>query len=145
MMMTSDHIPICIDVSLELVPHVEGLSTHECKQISWDRVSDECINSYAEAKKCNLKNVNIPHDAIICNNVNCTDEAHISAINLFYDNIIESMTNANDELVIRHGGTKPYICRPGWNDQAEISMLLPENASLCGLMLVDQNMVLYLI
>ena len=28
---TSDHIPICIDVSLELVPQVEGLSTHECK------------------------------------------------------------------------------------------------------------------
>ena len=27
----------------------------------------------------------------------------------------------------------------------EISILLPENASLCGLMLVDQNMVLYLI
>ena len=83
---TSDHIPICIDVSLELVPQVEGLSTHECQKISWDRVSDECINSYAEATKCNLKNVNIPHDAIICNNVNCTDDAHISAINLFYDN-----------------------------------------------------------
>ena len=40
---TSDHIPICIDVSLELVPQVEGLSTHECQKICWDRVSDECI------------------------------------------------------------------------------------------------------
>ena len=29
---TSDHIPICIDVSLELVPQVEGLSTHECQK-----------------------------------------------------------------------------------------------------------------
>ena len=29
---TSDHIPICIDVSLELVPQVECLSTHECKE-----------------------------------------------------------------------------------------------------------------
>ena len=54
-----------IDVSLELVPQVEGLSTHECQKISWDRVSDECINSYAEATKCNLKIFNIPHDAII--------------------------------------------------------------------------------
>ena len=141
---TSDHIPICIDVSLELVPQVEGLSTHECQKISWDRVSDECINSYAEATKCNLKNVNIPHDAIICNNVNCTDDAHISAINLFYDNIIESMKNANDELVSRQGRTKPYKCRPGWNDHARDLLLLPENVSLCGLTLVDQNMVLYL-
>ena len=88
---TSDHIPICIDVSLELVPQVEGLLTHECKRIGWDRVSDDCINGNAEATKYNLKNVNIPHDAIICNNVNCTDDAHISAINLFYDNINESM------------------------------------------------------
>ena len=88
---TSDHIPIYIDVSLELVPQFEGLLTHECNGISWDRGSDDCINDYAEATKFNLKNVNIPYDAFICNNVNCIDGAHISAIYQFYVNIIESM------------------------------------------------------
>ena len=125
---TSDHIPICVDVSLELVAQVEGSSTQECKQISWDKFSDDCIKGYTEATKYKLENVNSPHDAIICNDVNYTDDAHISVINVFYDNIIESMTNVSDELVGRQGRTKPHKCRPGWNDQAETSILLPENA-----------------
>ena len=98
---TSDHIPICIGVSLELVPKVEGSTTRECKTITCDKFSDGCIKGCAEATKYNLKNVNIPHDAIICNDVNCTDDADIFAINVYYDNIIESMTNANYELVGR--------------------------------------------
>ena len=117
-----------ITFRMELVPQFEGLLTHECNGISWDRGSDDCINVYAEATKFNLKNVNIPYDAFICNNVNCTDDAHISAINQFYANIIESMKNASDELVSRPGRTKPYKRRPGRNAMPEISMLLPENA-----------------
>ena len=43
----------------------------------------------------------------------------ISATNMFYDNIIESMTYASDELVSRNGGrTKAYNYRPGWNSNA---------------------------
>ena len=71
-----------------MLPWSQCYRAHECKQNSWDKVSDGCINGYAEATKCNLENVNIPHDAIICNDVNCTDDAHISAINVFYDNNI---------------------------------------------------------
>ena len=55
------------------------------------------INGYAEATKYNLENVNIPQDAIICNDVNCTYNAHIAAIHVFDDTSIESMANASDE------------------------------------------------
>ena len=51
--------------------------------------------------------------------VNCTDYTHISAINVFDDNFIEYMANASHELRSRQGGrTKPYKCRPDWNDHA---------------------------
>ena len=82
--------------------------------------------------KFNLKHLNIPYDAFICNNVNCTDGAHISAINLFYANIIESMKNASDELVSRPGRTKPYKRRPGRNARD-----LNAAARECSIMWID--------
>ena len=56
---TSDHIPMCIEVSLELVPLVGGTPIHKCKKISWGQFSDNCINGYAKATKNNLENVNL--------------------------------------------------------------------------------------
>ena len=82
---------MCIEVSLELVPQVGGSPIHECKKISWGQFSDNCINGYAKATKSNLENVNLPHDVIICNNVNCTDDAYIYAINVLYDDLIKIM------------------------------------------------------
>ena len=61
----------------------------------------------------------MPHDAIIYNNVNCTDDAHKSVINVLYDDLIEVMSNASDKMVSRQGNKeRPYQCRPGWNDYA---------------------------
>ena len=63
--------------------------------------------------------INLPHDAIICNNVNYTDDAHIYAINVLYDGLIELMSNASDELVSQQGDkARLYKCRPGWNGHA---------------------------
>ena len=61
--------------------------------------------------------------AIICNDVNGTDDAHISAINMFYDNIIES-SDASYELVSRQGHTNVDLAAM---TMPEISLLLPEN------------------
>ena len=85
------------------MPEVGGSPIHECKKISWGQFSDNCINGYAKATKNNPENINLPHDAIICNNVNYTDDAHISAINVLHDDLIELMSNANDELVSQQG------------------------------------------
>ena len=65
----SDHIPLCIDISHQ----VEGSSTQECKQISCDKLS-----GYADATKSNLQHVSIPHYTIICNDVNSTDDSHVT-------------------------------------------------------------------
>ena len=99
------------------------------KKITWDTFNDGRINGYTEATKYNLENVNIPHDAIISNDVNCTDDAHISAINVFYDNIIESTTIASDELVIRQvvGQNHTNVDLAGMT-MPEISILLLEYA-----------------
>ena len=94
---TSDHIPMCLEVSLELVPHV--------KKISWTNLVTTVLMVMLRQQKNNLENVNLPHDAIICNSVNCTDDAHISAINVLYHDLIEIMSNASDELVIRQDHT----------------------------------------
>ena len=68
------------------------------------------ITGYGEATKYNLENVNISYDAIISNYVNCIDDAHTYATNVFDDNIVEYiMANSSVELVSRQGGrTTPY-------------------------------------
>ena len=98
-----------IEVSMELVLEVGGSPIHECKKISWGQFSDNCINGYAKATKNNPENINLPHDAIVCNNVNYTDDAHISAINVLHDDLIELMSNANDELVSQQGDRRDHI------------------------------------
>ena len=55
----------------------------------------------------------------MCNNVNCTDDAHIFAISVPYADLIEIMSNASDKLVSWQGDkARPYKCRLGWNGHA---------------------------
>ena len=94
--------------------HEDLFVEHHDLYHSWGQFSDNCINSYAKAKKNNLEN-----GAIICNNVNYTNDAQISAINVLYDDVIELMPNASDELVSQQGDkARLYQCRPGWNGHA---------------------------
>ena len=79
----------------------------------------------------------MPHDAIICNNVNCEDDAYISAINVLYDDLIEIMSKAGNELVSQQGDkVRPYKCRPGWNDHARD---LHTAARECFIMCIDAD------
>jgi len=82
---TSDHVSTRTGVSLEPMTQVEGSSTQGCKKISWDNFNCGCIIGY------NLENVNSATDA------------RMTAINVLYDNIIESMTNASNELISQQG------------------------------------------
>ena len=49
--------------------------------------SDRCIED-VNATIDNLGNVNIPHYYIICKDVNCTNDAHISAINVLNSDLL---------------------------------------------------------
>ena len=66
------------------MPQVERTSNNEFQKINCCQFSDHSIEDYANATMDNLENVIIPLDAIICNDVNCTNDAHISAINVLY-------------------------------------------------------------
>ena len=49
--------------------------------------------------------------------MNCTNDAHISAINVLYDDLLEVMSSASDNMISRQGNkARLYKCRPGRND-----------------------------
>ena len=114
---TSDHMLVYIEILLVLVPHVDGTSNNEFQKIKCCQFSGRCIEDYANATMDNLANVIIPLDAIICNDVNCTNDAHISYINVLHDDLIEVISSASDNMISRQGNkARSYKCRPGWND-----------------------------
>ena len=56
----------------------------------------------------------------MCNNINCKDKKHISAINEMYGTIMNSLVSAGNEVFDMKSSGK---CKsvPGWNDYVKIT------------------------
>ena len=60
-----------------------------------------------------LSNIELPIEALSCNNLNCTNSVHRQHLSTFYNNINNSLTKASKHL---YNKTKNFVQRPGWTD-----------------------------
>ena len=73
-----------------------------------------------------LSNINLPIDAIQYKNIKCDDINHFKDIDIFYNNIIESLISAacnaipvDDNFSIRKTASIDYSIIPGWNSSVK--------------------------
>ena len=63
-----------------------------------------------------LENIVIPHDAMLCNDVFCTE--HLDQINAFHNDITEVLVSASFEC-IPSSSSRLRKAVPGWNSYVE--------------------------
>ena len=72
-------------------------------QIAWSRASAEDCDRYRNCLSQALRSVIVPNEAITCGSVNCSDENHIRAINVYADHVTEACIAAAES-------TMPHTC-----------------------------------
>ena len=108
--------------------------------LNWDNI----FSHYNFYKHCYflesgelLSNMNLPIDAIQCKNIKCININHFNDIDIFYNNIIESLITAvcntipvGDNFSIRKTASSYYSIIPGWNSSVKNAHATARNEHL---------------
>lgn len=112
---TSDHDPVCMLLDLQVA------RVQTCKRIyrarpSWSKASAEQLAAYQISLRANLLDINLPYDAILCNDLHCCNADHRAAINTFVSCVGNACLSAASENVPvpRQKGLRGSI--PGWTE-----------------------------
>ena len=116
-MVSSDHLPLCTKVNLPTGCTFSGLSVNEVTvrtpRVQWDKITQEEKKKYHDDTAELLSLIQFPHELAWCNNSQCQDQCHISAIDHLYSDIVSSLQSASKSFV-SSGSNKAVV--PGWND-----------------------------
>ena len=113
---TSDHLPISFVLNIH--PEQVAVADEDEYQptrsaIKWDTLKDEDFAGYHTKSDANLTAVNIEHELALCQDTTCKNSAHITSINILYQDLIGALMKASEGL----GWTSKHHNQiPGWND-----------------------------
>ena len=116
----SDHIPVAIEIDLQLAPDVEhGAVNSIGGNIDWSAVSEEVLFKYRVQTDTLLKNIVQPTDALSCKDCNCTKVDHKEALHKYYDDIMTAINCAGQNTMKMDNQHKGHhFNRPGWKEFA---------------------------
>ena len=87
---------------------------------SWKKASQEEKEFFVESANIKLHQIEIPNDAIECQNVHCKSESHRNDIDTFALEIMSSLENAANESLPMNNSSSSNIPAKniaGWNDE----------------------------
>ena len=120
---SSDHAPLCVMIALpstaaspdDLQQRPQGPS--RCPAYRWDRALEEDLVRYRTTTAQRLGAVQLPYDALRCDNPSCCNQRHLQNIDAFYRDVCDELRKCSD-ATIRRAGRDPARQHmvPGWND-----------------------------
>jgi len=111
--LSSDHFPVTVTLDVDKISvNDETGKRSECKRIKWDKVSDSDLNKYTNNTKLYSGQINFQRDLVQCNDVNCEDHSHKTAISNLYEDLIKVLTRASTHLETNN---RKYRKVPGWD------------------------------
>ena len=129
---SSDHHPLLVEIECRLNDTVTlsemSDNTSTSKKIKWNELSSEEIDKYRTNTECNLKNVKLNHELLLCDNPKCNDPGHATAITRMYDEIVTALVEASSEFCIERKPSYNQIL--GWNDYCKVAHSEARNAYL---------------
>ena len=112
-MSDDDHIPVCVNVSIDHLPASSDDVNDISAKIKWDAVTDTNRNNYYLNSYENLGKIKIPVSAICCSNTACEDESHKIKLNKFYGDIVSGLQVSSKHIV---KNDPKHLNKPGWSD-----------------------------
>ena len=113
-----DHIPLEVELGLDKIPLVEDEVNLVVPKINWDSCSPIKLKEFLLMSDICMSRINVPYDAIECDNINCKLDDHTSKLKLFYDNLCKCLIEASN-IVFGVKESKKFDCRPGFNEHVK--------------------------
>ena len=114
-MSDEDHIPVCMDINVSVLPNLTCENNDYSGTISWDRIKDCELKKYLNLTDKHLSNIHIPVEALICGDLHCSNNSHKLMLDEFFCNITKCL-NISSEQICKNN--RKYINKPGWSDYA---------------------------
>ena len=112
----SDHLPLLIEMELELV-YIEIPKVNLSSKTKWNECSEKNIEDYKLKIESDLLSVEFKQEALTCKDLHCNK--HSEYIEYLYKSIIDICSNASEmHLPTSSNGNKQKVI-PGWNDYVQ--------------------------
>jgi hypothetical protein len=112
---TSDHEPIALQLTLDTKLTGFRVRKHAPRS-SWVKASASDINSYRDTLSGILRQINLPHDALLCTDLSCQNKSHFDAINVYARAITDASKNAANATIPRTGSKHDSGRTAGWSE-----------------------------
>ncbi len=77
----TDHIPLSVLVNVDVLPVLtRNLNSGKARRLDWASLTKEEIMEYYARTDQSLRNIYLPRDAVLCNDVHCCNVEHGKAI-----------------------------------------------------------------
>lgn len=115
---TTDHIPFFMMLNTGSLPVLLPVDNGSgVGRIEWSKLSKRELNDYINHSDALLGNIEIPKDALLCQDMNCKNVQHCKELCSLYEAIVESL-GVSSRPLHRHR-TKVCSAKPVWNDHVE--------------------------
>ena len=94
-----DHIPVSITLDLESLPELTSSDKQDCGKIDWAKLSEYDLWKYNCQTDISLSNIDVPCEAIICNDIKCKNVEHHSNTLKMYERMVTSLINVSTLFV----------------------------------------------
>ena len=112
-MSDEDHIPIKLNVNVELLPELTNLDNNCTGRIKWDSHDENSINTYVNNTDKLLSAIEIPVETICCTDLKCNLPSHHDKLVTFFNDIINCLNDSSKHML---SNSKNYKIKPGWTD-----------------------------
>ena len=115
---SSDHLPLFVDINTETLPELESNSDGMCiPKVNWSALNSEDIDIYQSRCAEYLSDIDFNNSVFMCKNASCTQECHLVYLDRTYKTVVSSMVDAAREiLTCKNKRNSSFHVTPGWND-----------------------------
>ena len=114
----SDHDPIFIHLNLDFscMALPERIYT---PHLSWVMANENDLHLYRANLSCYLSVIRIPYSAVLCSNMKCIDQLHVSELNQYSADLTRACLSAGLACIPQTRSRKETGRIPGWSEEVE--------------------------
>lgn len=115
-MVISDHTPISMLLNVDNIPAlVQNKDISNASKLDWVKLSDVEKDKYFSSTDKLLGLVELPKNALLCQDVKCKNLNHGWELCSLYGSIFNSLVTSSISLITPRGERNRYA-KPGWNE-----------------------------
>ena len=108
-----------MDLSITQTTEEEASNNPRTPYLGWDSLSQDDLSMYKGLTEKNLSKVKLNHDLMMCDDCNCRETKHITAIDTMYESITTALKQSSEAFVqyaAENSQRRQHSGIPGWSE-----------------------------